>query len=55
MRKTYINLFSTNVPLLYHLKTSEKPRFFVIFRRYRSVTLVENGLISFALIGAVNQ
>ena len=41
------NLFSSNVPLLYPLKTSETPppRFSDVFRKYRSGTLVENGLI----------
>ena len=33
-----INLFSTNVPLLYPLKTLD------VFRGYRSESLVENGL-----------
>ena len=37
------NSFSTNVPLLYPLKTSENLRFFDVFRWYRSGTLVENG------------
>ena len=36
--------FSTNVPLLYTLKTSEKRRFSDVFRRYRSGALLENGL-----------
>ena len=40
----YINPFSTNVPLLYPLKTSENRRLFDVFRGYRSETLVENGL-----------
>ena len=39
-----LNLFSTNVPLLYPLKTSENRMFSDIFRGYRSGTLVENGL-----------
>ena len=43
-RKIAINLFLTNVPLLYPLKTSEKLRFSDVFRGYRSGTLVENGL-----------
>ena len=38
------NPFSTNVPYLYPLKTSENRRFSDIFRGYRSGTLVENGL-----------
>ena len=38
-----VNPFSTNVPLLYPLKTSEN-RKFSVFRGYRSGTLVENGL-----------
>ena len=40
------NPFSTNVPLLYPLKTSENIRFSDVFRGYRSGTLVENGLNS---------
>ena len=40
----YFNTFSTNVPLLYTLKTSENPRFSDVFRGYRSGKLVENGL-----------
>ena len=40
-----INPFSTNVPLLYPLKTSENLRFSDVFRGYRIETLVENGLI----------
>ena len=36
--------FSTNVPLLYPLKTSENLRFTDVFRGYRSGTLVESGL-----------
>ena len=39
-----INPFSTKVPLLYLLKTSENRRFLDVFRGYRSGTLVENGL-----------
>ena len=39
-----INLFSTNVPLLYPLKASENWRFFDVFRGYRSGKFVENGL-----------
>ena len=39
------NPFSTNVPPLYPLKTSENLRFFDVLRGYRSGTLVENGLI----------
>ena len=41
-----INPFSTNVPLLYPLETSEKVAFWC-YRRYRSGALVEDGL-SFA-------
>ena len=37
--------FSTNVPLLYPLKTSENLWFSNVSRGYRSGTLVENGLI----------
>ena len=36
------NPFSTNVPLLYPLKTSENLRFSDVFRGYRSATLVAN-------------
>ena len=36
----HVNPFSTNGPLLYPLKTSEN----YLFRKYRSGTLVENGL-----------
>ena len=42
--KKAINPFSTNVPLLYPLKTSENLRFSDVFRGYRSRALVENGL-----------
>ena len=38
-----IKPFSTNVPLLYPLKTSENLCFSDVFRGYRSGTLVENG------------
>ena len=41
----HVNPFSTNVPLLYSLKTSENLRFSDVFRGYRSGTLVENGLM----------
>ena len=41
----FFNPFSTNVPLLYPLETSEKRTFSDVFRGYRSGTLVENGLI----------
>ena len=41
------NPFSTNVPLLYPLKTSENLRFSDVFRGYRSGTLVENELKCF--------
>ena len=40
-----INPFSTNVPLLYPLRTSKNLRFSDIFRGYKSGTLAENGLI----------
>ena len=36
--------FSTNVPLLYPLKTSENVQFFYVFRGYRAETMVETGL-----------
>ena len=39
-----INSFSTNVPLLHPLKTSENPWFSYVFRGYKIGTLVENGL-----------
>ena len=42
------NPFSTNVPLLYSLKTSENGRLSDVFRGYRSGTLVENGLINYS-------
>ena len=38
------NPFSTNVPLLYPLKTTENLLFSHVFRGYRSGTLIENGL-----------
>ena len=38
------NPFSTNVPLLYPLKTSESQRFSDVFRGYGSVSLIENEL-----------
>ena len=43
----YLNPFSTNLPLLYSLKTSKNRRFSDVFRGYRSGTLVENGLNSY--------
>ena len=43
-RKVF-NPFSTNIPLLYPLKTSENLRFSDVFWRYRSGTWAENGLI----------
>ena len=39
------NPFSTNVPLLYPLKTSENLWFFRVFRGCRSGTLIGNRLI----------
>ena len=44
VHKTGFNLFSTNVPLLYPLNTSENQRFPDVSRVYRSGTSVENGL-----------
>ena len=41
----YVKPFSTNVPLLHPLKTSGN----LVFRGYRSRTLVENGLSEFTL------
>ena len=43
----YINPFSTNVPLLTPLKTSENFSFSDVFRGYRSGTFFENGLKAF--------
>ena len=43
-KKYWINPYSTNVSLLYPLKTSENLRFSDVFRGYRSETLVENRL-----------
>ena len=40
-----INPFSTNVPLLNSLKTSENLRFSHVFRGFKSGTLVGNGLM----------
>ena len=45
--KMLINPFSTNVPLLYPLQTSENRRSSDVFKGYSSGTLVENGLIYF--------
>ena len=39
------NPFSTSVPILYPLKTSENQRFSDVFREYRSGALVENELM----------
>ena len=39
-----ISPFSTNVPLLYPLKTPENWRFSNVFREYRGGILVEKGL-----------
>ena len=41
----HFNLFSTNIPLLYPLKTSENVRFSDFFRGYKSGALVEYELI----------
>ena len=41
----YVNLVSTNVPLLYPLKTSENLQFSDVVRGYRSETLVKNGFM----------
>ena len=40
-----LNLFSTNVPLLYPLKKSENWRFSDVVRDYRSGTLGEDGFM----------
>ena len=45
-QNTLLNPFSTNVPFLYALKTSENLRVSDVFRGYRSGTLVDDGLIS---------
>ena len=41
---TKFNIFSTNVPLLYPLKTSENRKFYNVFKECRIGILVENGL-----------
>ena len=41
----FFNPFSTNVPHLYPVKTSENQKFSDVFSRYKSETLVENGLV----------
>ena len=51
----YVHPYSTNVPLLYPLKTSEKQRFSDVFRGYRSRTLVENGLMLIPIFGKVRN
>lgn len=43
-KEVLLNPFSTNVPRIYPLKTSEHLRFSVVFREYRSEILGENGL-----------
>ena len=42
--KWNLNSFSTNIPFLHPLKTSENLRFSDVFRGYRSGTLVESRL-----------
>ena len=42
-----VNPFSTDVPLLYPLKTSENQRFSDAFREYESETLVKNESFNF--------
>ena len=49
-----VKTFSTNVPLLFPLKTSENLRFSDVFRGYKSGTLIEYGLIRKKVIIAVN-
>ena len=49
-----VKTFSTNVPLLFLLKTSENLRFSAVFRGYKSGTLIEYGLIRKKVIIAVN-
>ena len=41
----FFNPFSTNVSNLYPVKTSENQTFSDVFSRYKSETLVENGLV----------
>ena len=45
-----INLFLTNVPLLYPLKTFQNLQFSNVFRGCRSETLVENRLNIYSLV-----
>ena len=49
-----LNLFSTNVPLLYPLKTSENWRFSGVFKGYWSRILVKNRLINNKLFEHAN-
>ena len=45
IKSEHFDPLSTNVPLPYLMKTSENRRFPDVFGGYRSLTLVENGLI----------
>ena len=45
-----INPFSTNIPLLYPLKTLENRRFSDVFRGYRCATLIENELMAWRFV-----
>ena len=45
----FFNPFSTNVRLIYPLKTLENLRFSDVFREYRSGTLFEDGLMKLEL------
>ena len=53
-RISFVNPFSTSVPLLYPLKTSENLRFSDVFRGYRSGTLVKNRLMQFQKFVDIN-
>ena len=53
-RISFVNPFSTSVPLLYLLKTSENLRFSDVFRGYRSGTLVKNRLMQFQKFVDIN-
>ena len=50
-KKHGVKPFSTNIPFLYPLKTSENLRVSDVFRGYRGGTLVENGLKAKASTG----
>ena len=46
---------SSNVPLLYPVKTSENRRFSDFFSGYRSRTLIENGLVKLNITAIVKM